>query len=195
MTNSHSLAIRKLVTVVEEIYFEARPNNGEPLRKVAIAAVFENPYAGQPFSQDLTKLIEPSAKIGALLGSRAAETLGVPVESYGKAAVVGVAGEQEHGVACKTSVFGGAIRPAIGDAVAPPPSVSKRCSAGTSVDIPLCFKDDVFVRSHYDGMTVTVADAPLPNEIMMILAVASGPRVEDRLGGWTKEQALAKLQM
>lgn len=73
------------------------------------------------------------------------------------------------------------------------PSVSKRCSAGTSVDVPLCFKDDVWVRSHYDAITMCVPDAPLPDEIVVICGVASRGRLNARLGGKTKDEALQAL--
>ena len=33
---------------------------------------------------------------------------------YGKAALIGTAGEQEHGVACLTTVYGNVLRDAVG---------------------------------------------------------------------------------
>jgi hypothetical protein len=184
------LTIRKLVTFSEEIRMEGGRSDGEPLRKVAAAAVIENPYANRPYSEDLSALVDPSAELGRMLGEHAAGALGVPPESYGKAALVGLAGEQEHGVACKTSVFGDAMREAIGGATAWLPSVSKRCAPGDSVDVPLCFKDEVWVRSHYDSIALTISDAPLPHEIVVILALASRGRLNSRLGGKTKTEAL-----
>jgi hypothetical protein len=185
------LVVRKLFTVVDESRFDGGRSDGSPLVKAAAAAVLTNPYAGRPFADDLSALVAASEKLGALLGERAAKALGVSVESHGKAALVGLAGEQEHAVACKTSVFGEAFRKAIGGGAAWVPSVSKRCAAGSSVDVPLCFKDDVWVRSHYDTITVTVPDAPLPDEIVVICAVASRGRLNARLGGKTKEDVLA----
>jgi hypothetical protein len=186
-----SLEIRKLLTVVEEVRTEGGRADGPPLRKAAAAAVVPNPYAGRPFSEALDEIVAPSGELGMLLGKRAAEALGVPAESYGKAALVGAAGEQEHAVAIKTSVMGDAFRAAIGGASAWLPSVSKRCAPGTPVDVPLCFKDEVWVRSHYDSITVTVPDAPLPDEIVLIVALASRGRLNARLGGKTKAQAVA----
>lgn len=192
-SEDRGLRIRKIVVLAEETRFEGAAADRPPLRKAAAAAVIVNPYAGRPFAEDLSALVEPSDQIGSMLGSRAAEALGVPAESYGKAALVGLAGEQEHGVACKTTVFGDAFREAIGGAVAWLPSVSKRCVAGTAVDVPLCFKDDVWVRSHYDAITVVIPDAPLPDEIVVICGLASRGRLNARLGGKTKEDALRAL--
>ncbi|MCD6727765.1 MAG: amino acid synthesis family protein [Solirubrobacteraceae bacterium] len=187
-----SLEIRKVVTYAEEIRIDGGRAGDPPLRKAAAAAIVRNPYVGRPFSEDLSEIVEPSAELGALLGAEAARALGAPVESYGKASLVGTAGEQEHAVAIKTSVFGDAFRVAIGGATAWLPSVSKRCAPGASVDVPLCFKDEVWVRSHYDAVTLTIPDAPAPDEIVLVVAVASGGRLHARLGGKTKEQALAE---
>jgi hypothetical protein len=186
-----SLEIRKLLTVVEEIRTEGGRGDDAPLRKAAAAVVVRNPYASRPYSEELDEIVGPSGELGSLLGETAAGALGEPAESYGKAALVGTAGEQEHAVAIKTSVMGDAFRDAIGGASAWLPSVSKRCAPGTPVDVPLCFKDEVWVRSHYDAITVTVPDAPLANEIVLIVALASRGRLNARLGGKTKAQALA----
>jgi hypothetical protein len=179
-----SLEIRKLMTLVEEIRTEGRRADGPPLRKAAAAAVVHNPYAGLPFSEELDQIVVPSAELGSLLGEQAALALGELAESYGKAALVGTAGEQEHAVAIKTSVMGDAFRAAIGGASAWLPSVSKRCAPGTPVDVP-------WVRSHYDSITVMVPDAPLEDEIVLIVALASRGRLNARLGGMTKAEAIA----
>lgn len=184
-----SLRIRKLLTVVEETRAEGGHADGTPLVKAAALAVIANPYAGRPFSEDLSELVETGAEIGKLLGESAAKALGAEVQSYGKAALVGLAGEQEHGVAAKIGDFGTTVREAVGDGTAWISSVSKRCAAGTSVDVPLASKDDIWVRSHYDAFTVVVPDAPLPDEIVVIVAVASRGRLNERVGGMTREEA------
>jgi Amino acid synthesis len=188
------LEIRKLVTVCEEVRLEGGRRDGEPLRKVAAAAIVANPYAGLPFSEDLSQIVDPSDELGELLGSLALAELRAPAESYGKAALVGADGEQEHAVAIKTSVFGDAFREAIGGAVAWLPSVSKRCAPGTPVDVPLCFKDEIWVRSHYDSITVAVPDAPLAHEIVLVAALASRGRLNARLGGKSRDQAIVEQQ-
>jgi Amino acid synthesis len=183
---------RKLVTYCEEIRLEGGRDDGEgPLRKVACVGVVANPYADRPWSAELDELVGPSGDLAKLLAERALEALGAPVESYGKAAIVGLRGEQEHANACLTSVFGDAFRTAIGGATAWLPSVTKRAAAGSSIDIPLCYKDEIWVRSHYDAITVSIPDAPLDDEIAVALAVANRGRIGARLGGLTREKAAA----
>jgi hypothetical protein len=172
------LEIRKVVTFVEEVHTEGGRADGVPLVKVAAAAVVKNPYAGRPYSEDLSELVDPSPELAALLGKRARD-----------ASVVGTAGEQEHGVATKTAVAGDAFREAVGGGKAWLPSVSKRGAPGSPVDVPLCFKDEIWVRSHYDTVTVSIADAPLPDEIVVIFALASRGRLNARLGGVAKDEA------
>lgn len=180
--------VRKFVVVVEEVLTEGgRGDEGGPLRKVASLAVIANPYAGQPWSDNLDQLVQPSGDLAKQLARRAVEILGDRVESYGKAALVGVAGEQEHANACLTSVFGDAFREAVGGGKAWLPSVTKRGSAGATLDIPLAYKDALWVRSHYDAITVRVEDAPGPDEILVGLAVANRGRINARLGGLRKE--------
>lgn len=183
--------IRKIVTVVEEILTEGGRADGAPLRKAAAMAVVPNPYAGLAVTEDLSALVGPSAALGTLLGERVAAALGAPVQSYGKAALVGLAGEQEHAVACITTPFGDALRAAVGGGTAWLSSFTKRCGPGDPVDVPLAFKDEIWVRSHYDGITVRVPDAPGPGEIVVVAAVASRGRLHERLGGMTVAEATA----
>jgi hypothetical protein len=186
------LEVRKVVTTVEETRVEGGAPDGEPLRKAVACAVIANPYADRPLEADLSELVDGSAALGTLLGGLAAEALGAPAESYGKAALVGTEGEQEHANACITTAFGERLREAIGGGSAWLSSVTKRCAAGTPVDVPLAYKDEIWVRSHYDAITVSVADAPLPGELVVICAVASRGRLHARLGGKTKEEVTAE---
>lgn len=181
--------VRKVVTFVEDTYTEGgRGDDGGPLRKVAVAVVFRNPYAGKPFTEDLGDLIEASAGLGKLIGERANEAIGGEVESHGKAVVVGTAGEQEHGNAAKTTTFGNPFREGFGGGKAWLPSTTKRCAPGSTVDVPLCYKDEIWVRSHYDTITIQIEDAPAPDEIVLIGAVASRARLNARVGGKTKDE-------
>lgn len=182
------MEIRKIVVHLEEIRTEGgRADAGETLRKVAAVAIINNPYARRDWSESLDELVEPSGSLAATLAVHALEVLGAPVESYGKAAMVGLAGEQEHANACITSVFGDAFREAIGGGKAWLPSVTKRAAAGASLDIPVCYRDAIWVRSHYDAITVSVADAPLEDEILVGLAVTNRGRINARLGGLRRE--------
>lgn len=185
--------VRKFVVVVDEtIQAGGRPGRN-PLRRVAAAAVVKNPLAGQGFVEDLSALIGPSEQLGTELGERAAAALGEPVESYGKAAVCGTAGEQEHANACLTSAYGDAFRKAVGGGQAWITSATKVGPPGTSIDVPLAFKDELWVRSHYDALEVRVPDGPLPDEIVVIAAVANRGRLHARLGGLSVEEARQRL--
>jgi hypothetical protein len=110
------------------------------------------------------------------------------VESYGKGGLTGIAGEQEHANALLTSVFGDAFREAIGGGKAWIPSNTKIGATGASIDIPLAYKDELWVRSHYDTMEVRVPDAPLPHEIAVIAVVTSGGRLNARVGGLSRSE-------
>ena len=186
---SLELDIRKVVTVIEEIHSEGGRSDGEPLKKAAVAVVFTNPYAGKPYTEDLTGLIDASAELGRLLGERCNEALDGKVESHGKAVMVGMAGEQEHGNAAKTTTFGNPFREGFGGGKAWLPSTTKRCATGAQIDVPLCYKDEIWVRSHYDTITVAIHDAPAPDEIVLIGAVASRGRLNARVGGMTVDEA------
>jgi hypothetical protein len=167
---------------------EIRHDGGEPgdsLVKVATGVIIRNPFAGK-FVSDLSELTGPSAAIGHALGERAVALLGGrPVESYGKGGIAGTAGEQEHVVACVTTVFGDPLREQVGGGKAWISSVSKVGAAGTFIDIPLAHKDELYIRSHYDAVTFSVPDGPRPDEILICVAVATGGRVHQRVGGKT----------
>ena len=131
-------------------------------------------------------------ELGELLGVRARQALGIEpeqAESYGKAAVVGLKGELEHAGAVLHPMLGAPFRKALGRGLALIPSVKKRGSAGCTLDVPLNHKDAAFVRSHFDGMTISLEDAPNPDEILVVLAVTDSGRPLPRIGGLTKEEA------
>lgn len=187
-----TLPIRKTFAQVEEVRTSAgRSDEGGPLRKVAVGVVVPNPYAGRGYVEDLSELIESSEQIGRILGEEAVRLLGEPVESYGKGGVVGTNGEQEHINAALTSVFGNALRDAIGGGEAWITSVTKSGAAGTVIDVPTAYKDDVWVRSHYDAVEVRVPDAPHPDELVVIAVVTNRGRLNARVGGRTAAEVLA----
>lgn len=187
------LEIRKFRLEAEEIHHQlGHRDDGGPLKRLAACAVVRNPFAGQGYVEDMQPIVDGSAAIGAELGRRCQEALGEPVDSYGKAGVVGMGGEQEHVHAALTGVFGNAFREAIGGAVAWISSTKKVGGPGTQVDVPLAFKDEVWVRSHYDTITVSVPDAPMPDELLIVAAVANRGRINARVGGKTREQAIAE---
>ncbi|MBI4337996.1 MAG: amino acid synthesis family protein [Chloroflexi bacterium] len=185
------MKVRKLVTIVEEVWSEGGRPLERPLRKAAAIAVIENPCAGR-YVEDLAELVEVGEKLGELLGKRAVEALGkgpAGVESYGKAAIVGTDGEYEHAAAILHPKLGTPFREAVGGGKAIIPSAKKVAGPGASVDVPLHYKDAAFVRSHFDAMEVRVPDAPRPNEIVVALVVTDGGRPHPRIGGLRKEEA------
>jgi hypothetical protein len=178
-------SIRKWMLFSEETLANetGQPADGPVLRRVAIAAVVHNPYAGR-FSENLDALVKDSSKLGAEFGRRLVAALGGDrAQSYGKACIVGVEGEYEHGNALLTTAFADPVRDALGGGKAWISSSGKRGGPGSTIDVPLAHKDALYVRSHYDTMTVTLNDAPGPREIAVIFAAATRGRLHARLGG------------
>ena len=187
------MEIRRLYTSVEETFSEMGQSRDEPLRKVAVVAVVKNPHAGRGYVEDLSDLTEASTAIGEKIAATAAAQMEpYTVDSYGKAALIGTDGEQEHGVAMLTTVYGNAMREAVGGGKAWISSFTKRAAPGETIDIPLAHKDALYVRSHYDGMTIMVPDAPLPDEICVICCVANRGRLNHRVGGPRKEDIIGE---
>ena len=183
--------IRKLTTIVEEIRSERNLAADKPLRRVAAIAVVKNPYAGT-YHKDLSKAIEASGEIGRILSRAAVTALIDEPESYGKAGIVGINGEMDHAHMFLTTVFANELRKAVGGGKAWITSAGKMGLPGTPIDVPLAYKDALFVRSHYDAMEVRVPDAPLPNEVMIIAVVANRGRLNFRLGGLKRESAIGQ---
>jgi hypothetical protein len=182
--------IRKWYSVVEQVLHEGGPAPAEPLFKAAVAVVFRNPLAGS-YTEDLSELTRHSAVLGTELGKRASELLGGrPVQGYGKGGLAGAGGEQEHVVACVTTIFGDAFRDAVGGGAAWISSVTKVAAPGQSIDIPLAYKDALYVRSHYDGVTLAVPDAPRHDELLIAVGVSSGARIHHRTGGLAVQDAV-----
>ena len=178
------IEIRKLVTIVEETRREAGHDITPATRQVAAVAVIVNPYAGA-YSADLELLEQAGAELGALLVERGVAALGIPpgeVESYGKAAIVGEAGEREHAAAVMHPRLGKPVREVIGPASAIIPSVTKMGGPGTMIDCPLHDKDDAWRFSHFDAMEIGLPDAPRADEIVVVLALTDAGRPLHRVG-------------
>ncbi len=184
------MEIRKLVTIVEDIFADGEKKMEQPVRKVAAIAVIKNPCAGE-YREDLAELTDNGDELGKILGERAVAALGAgkAAQSYGKAAIVGEKGELEHAAALLHPKLGTPLRNAVGGGKAIIPSVKKLGRMGDEIDIPLHFKDAAFVRSHFDGMTVSVNDAPKSDEILVAIAVTDGGRPHPRVGGLKKDEA------
>jgi hypothetical protein len=177
--------VRKYVSWREEILVEAgRLADGEPLVKVAVAAVVGNPSPGS-FQEDVSANAQLSVEVGRELTARALELLdGAGVASYGKGAIVGEDGDQEQAVSFLTTAFGDTLRNAV-DGLEWVSSVTKRGGLGTSIDIPLASKDFLQARAFYDAVTIVVPDAPRADEIVLVIGVASRARLNERSGGLT----------
>lgn len=183
--NFETYHIRKWYTQIEDSLANETGElaDGEPLRKIVIAAALHNPYAGR-FSQNLDDLVKPSPALGVEFARRIKELIGdAKIESYGKACLVGSSGEYEHGNAFLTSIFAEPIREALGGGKSWVPSSGKRGPINTTIDVPLAHKDALYVRSHYDTVTCLFPDAPNADEVLVIFAFATRGRLHARLGG------------
>lgn len=180
-----SANIRKLVVQVDETRKEMGKTIEPPTRRAVAIAVIENPYAGR-YSESLDELIDIGEELGALLGQKAVAALGIEpgqAQSYGKAAIVGEAGELEHAAAILHPKLGAPLRVAVEKGAALVPSAKKRGTLGTAIDVPLGHKDAAFVRSHFDAVEARVSDAPRANEIVVAVAVTDSGRPLPRIGG------------
>jgi hypothetical protein len=195
--------IRRIFTQVEDIHHEGGPRAAQPLRRGAIAAVLTNPYAGR-YESDILPMMEALNPVGLDMARRLLAAMAVPaeaVQSYGKGAIIGAAGELEHGALWH--VPGGyAMRELLGwkgdaaayakgissggqsgNALAIVPSTKKVGAPGATLDVPLTHINASYVRSHFDAFEVRVPGAPRPDEMVLILAMGCGPRVHARVGG------------
>lgn len=157
--------------------------DGDPVYKYVIAAAIENPCAGQ-YEENLEALISDSPELGHEFGRRIqALANGREIVSYGKACLVGANCEYEHGNAFLTNPAADPVRLALGGGKSWVPSTGKRGFPGVVIDVPLAHKDALYVRSHYDSISVSFNDAPAPNEVIVIWSFATRGRLHARLGG------------
>jgi hypothetical protein len=178
------IEIRKIQTVVEEIFHEGGPVAAKPLRQGSVAAVIHNPYAGR-YVEDILPMMEALKPLGLEMSRRLVAAMGVTpaeIEGFGKGAIVGAGGELEHGALWH--VPGGyAMRELLGDAKAIVPSTKKVGGPGTRIDIPVTHINASYVRSHFSAVEVGIVDGPKADEIAVILVMTTGPRIHERVGG------------
>ena len=196
--------IRRIHTQVEDIWHEGGPRAATPLRRGAIAAVLTNPFAGR-YEPDILPMMAALNPVGLDMARRLLAAMGVAaaqIQGYGKGAIIGAAGELEHGALWH--VPGGyAMRELLGwqgdaaayqrgdasasgqsgNALAIVPSTKKVGGPGATLDVPLTHINASYVRSHFDAMEVRVPGAPRPDEMVLILAMSTGARVHARVGG------------
>ena len=156
--------IRKIIVQTDEVRVEMGRDVQPPVRKALAMAVIENPCAGR-YVENLDELIAIGEELGGLLGARCVQALGIEpgqAQSYGKAAIVGEAGELEHAAAILHPKLGAPLRVAVEKGAALVPSSKKMGGLSTAIDVPLGHKDAAYVRSHFDAMEARVANARGP---------------------------------
>jgi hypothetical protein len=203
------IEVRRIHTQVEDIFHEFGPVAPVPQRHGSIAAVLTNPYAGR-YEPDILPMMDALQPLGIRLAQQLHLAMDVPlgrIESYGKGAIIGAAGELEHGALWH--VPGGyAMRELLGwkgdrnayregqggavpaaapgqtaNALAIVPSTKKVGPPGAALDVPLTHINASYVRSHFDAIEVRVPGAPSPDEIVYILVMSTGARVHARVAG------------
>ena len=201
--------LRRTFTHVEDIFHEFGPPAAVPLRRGAIAAVLANPFAGR-YEPDILPMMAALQPLGIALAQQLLAAMKLPaerIESYGKGAIIGAAGELEHGAlwhvpggyamrellgwkgdrnACVQGSAQAAVQgstPQPGNALAIVPSTKKVGAPGTALDVPLTHINAAYVRSHFDAIEVRVPGAPRADEMVFILVMSSGARVHSRVGG------------
>ncbi|MBN9595375.1 MAG: amino acid synthesis family protein [Afipia sp.] len=178
------IAIRKRVTVVEEIFHEGGTPVAKPLRRGAVLCVIRNPFAGR-YVEDIAGFMDDLTPLGVSMAGSLLKALGgdpAAVQGYGKGAIIGSAGELEHGALWH--VPGGyAMREILGEAKAIVPSAKKVGGPGTRLDVPVTHINASYVRSHFDAMEVGIPDAPRADELLLALVMTTGARIHARVGG------------
>ena len=175
------MEVRKTTIIKETITADGVGKACDPITRVVALAVIRNPFAGR-YVEDLSPLFDMGGRLGEQLMADAVKMLAGPPVSYGKAAIVGVAGDLEHGAAMIHPKLGKPMRAAVGGGKALIPSNAKVAAAGVAIDLPLGHKDEAWSFDHFDTMSVMIADAPRPDEIVLCMAVSDGPRPHPRVG-------------
>jgi hypothetical protein len=186
--------IRRITVLLDETHREIGRDITPPIRRAVACAVIENPFAGR-YVEDLAELVALGEALGGLLAARCVAALGIDgaeAQSYGKAAIVGEAGELEHAAALLHPKMGAPIRALLGGGAALIPSAKKSGGPGTGIDVPLGHKDAAFVRSHFDAIEARVPDAPRAGEIAVFVAITTGGRPLPRIGGLTTGEVEGK---
>lgn len=185
--------IRKILTCVEEIRHEGGPAPAKPLLRASVLAVIANPFAGR-YEPEIAGFMDDLKPLGLMMAKRLIDALGgdpAAIQGYGKGAIVGQAGELEHGALWH--VPGGyAMREALGDAMAIVPSTKKVGAVGARLDVPLTHINASYVRSHFDAMEVGCCDAPRADELALALVMSTGARIHARVGGLKAEEISGK---
>ncbi|MDO9404264.1 MAG: amino acid synthesis family protein [Polaromonas sp.] len=178
------LQIRKIVVQIEETMLEMGRPVSPPSRKVTVAAVINNPYAGK-YVEDLSPLYVLGAEVAKVLGERGVQALGCQpndVQSYGKGAIVGINGEIEHAAALIHPSFGAPVRAAVHEGKDIIPSTKKMGGPGAVIVMPVTNKNSIWNFDDMDAAEITIPDSPRPDEVVVAVVLAIGGRPLHRIG-------------
>lgn len=204
------IEIRRVFTQVETIYHEFGPAPDRPQIRGAVGAVLKNPYAGR-YEPDILPLMTALTPVGLDIARHLLSAMQLEaddIESYGKGAIVGSAGELEHGAVWhvpggyamrellgwkggRAAYVEGKVVPSsaeLGRALSIVPSTKKVGPSGAKLDVPLTHITASYVRGHFDAMEVYVPGAPLADELILILVMSTGARIHSRVGGLKPEE-------
>ena len=183
-----AVELRKQIISVEEVWHEGGPVATVPNRRASGMIIIKNPFAGK-YVEDIQPFIEDLKPFGLALATAVLNALGrdgSAIEGYGKGAIIGEAGELEHG-ALWHPAGGYAMRALLNDTKAIVPSTKKVGGVGARLDVPITHANAAYVRSHFDAMEVGVPDGPRADELLFALAMSKGPRIHNRMGGLAVE--------
>ena len=180
---------RHVTLITQDVLREGGRELSAPCRRVAACGLLHNPFAGRPPIDDFTALIDLSVAAGEVLTSRALAAL-EPLDprGYGKGALVGIAGDLEHGASMIHVRLGLAMRQGAGSGPALIPGNAKLGGAGSEIDIIFGGLEDSWDYDAMDTMTVAVPDAPRPDEILLVVAFLGGTRPNARIKGASPAQ-------
>lgn len=184
------IQVRKKILNIETTYHEGGDAAQNPLQIGVIAVVVNNPFAGRfADANELAEFVKQGRNLANEMVPELVAALGGAsnIETYGKGAIVGVNGELEHG-ATWHEAGGWAMRAVLTNAKSIVPASKFVGSAGSRLHVPLHHIEACYVRSHFNTAEVSVSDSPRPNELLFALAMSTGPRVHERLGGLRVEQ-------
>ena len=189
------MELRKIAIFVDDVLSEGGRELASPTRRVAACGVIRNPFAGKPPIDDFSELVDISVEAGEVLTQRALEALGeIEPRAYGKGAIVGAAGDLEHGAAMIHIRVGLPMRRQAGGGPALIPGNAKVGPMGATIDIIFGGMENSWDYDTMDAMTISVPDAPKPNEILLIIAFLGGTRPNARIEGISSEQVAVLVE-
>ena len=189
------MELRKIAIFVDDVLSEGGRELASPTRRVAACGVIRNPFAGKPPIDDFSELVDVSVDAGEVLSQRALEALGeIEPRAYGKGAIVGAAGALEHGAAMIHIRVGLPMRRQAGGGPALIPGNAKVGPMGATIDIIFGSMENSWDYDAMDAMTISVSDAPKPNEILLIIAFLGGTRPNARIEGISSEQVAVLVE-